>query len=206
AMHGAYVYVLDTHGQPAPVGLRGEIGIGGDGLARGYFSDAARTAERFVPNPFGKLPGGRIYRSGDLGRFIDDGNLECLGRLDRQVKVRGFRIELEEIEAALNGIPEVKDAAVSTFDLADGARSMAAYVVLQEGICDAPQLLRSALSEKLPPFMVPSRFVVLDELPLNSAGKGVRGSLAPVSVGRPPESTPGRGAGSGPEGGVDGVG
>jgi amino acid adenylation domain-containing protein/non-ribosomal peptide synthase protein (TIGR01720 family) len=181
-LSGSYAYTLDVHGHPVPVGLVGEICIGGDGVARGYFDDPAKTAERFVPDPFGKRSGCRVYRSGDLGRFTEDGNLECLGRLDRQVKVRGFRIELEEVEAALNRIPEVKSAAVSAPDEGNGARRLVAYVVLQEGVCDGVRLLRSALGDKLPPFMVPSHFVFLDELPTNAAGKVDRPSLPPVPV------------------------
>jgi amino acid adenylation domain-containing protein/non-ribosomal peptide synthase protein (TIGR01720 family) len=195
-LSGSCVYPLDVHGHPAPVGLLGEICIGGDGVARCYFNDSAKTAERFVPDPFSKRSGSRVYRTGDLGRFGRDGNLECVGRLDRQVKVRGFRIELEEVEAALNRIPEVKNAAVSAPDESNGARRLIAYVVLQEGVGDGARLLRSALGDKLPPFMMPSHFVFLDELPINSAGKLDRRSLPPLAVETAPVSSPESGDGS----------
>src|SRR5262249_49740087 len=105
-------YLLDRNQQPAPAGISGELYIGGDGLARGYFNRPELTAEKFIPNPFSAQPGARLYRTGDLGRYLPDGAIEFLGRLDHQVKIRGFRIELGEIEAALNRHPSVRESVV----------------------------------------------------------------------------------------------
>ena len=177
---GSYIYCFDWHGQPAPEGVLGEILIGGAGLAQGYLDDPAKTAERFVPDPFAKAHGGRVYRSGDLGRFIRTGDLECAGRLDNQVKIRGFRVEKEEVESALSRVPGVGQAVVTTVD-ADEAKKLAAYIVPKKQGADLdPQALRSALSGELPPFMIPSYFVFLDRLPANSAGKIDRRLLPPI--------------------------
>ncbi|HEX5760994.1 MAG TPA: amino acid adenylation domain-containing protein [Thermoanaerobaculia bacterium] len=164
-------YVVDRSGQPQPVGVPGELLIGGDGLARGYLRRPGRTAERFVPDPFGGA-GERLYRSGDLVRWRSDGRLEFLGRLDHQVKVRGFRIELGEVEAALAVQPGVERAAVvAKGDAAD--RRLVAYVV---GDAE-PARLREALHERLPEYMVPSVFVRLEALPLTPNGKVDRKAL-----------------------------
>lgn len=164
------IYVLDAQLQPAPIGITGEVYIGGDGVARGYCNHPEQTAERFVPNPFSVRPGARLYRTGDLARFLADGNIEYVGRNDFQVKVRGYRIELGEIELALAQHPDVKEAAV----LANEAR-LIAYVVLNE-VGTAKQL-REFLKERLPEYMVPSSFVLLDALPLTTTGKVDRKTL-----------------------------
>jgi amino acid adenylation domain-containing protein len=172
------VYLLDEYLQPIPVGLRGELYTGGEGLARGYLNRPELTAERFVPNPFGGAPGARLYRTGDLCRFRSDGQIEFLGRSDNQIKLRGFRIELGEIEAALARHEEVKEAvAVILKDETSGDKRLVAYVVAApEGGASGDEL-RGHLKEKLPDYMIPSAFVVLDALPLTANGKIDRAAL-----------------------------
>jgi natural product biosynthesis luciferase-like monooxygenase protein/amino acid adenylation domain-containing protein/FkbM family methyltransferase len=167
-------YVLDPQGQPAPIGVPGELYLSGDGLARGYLNQPALTAERFVPNPFGPA-GSRMYRTGDLARFRPDGELEFLGRADHQVKVRGFRIELGEIEAAIREQPSVHAAVVlvRTAPAADGLddQRIVAYVVARPGQQLDSAGLRRAIEGRLPAYMVPNSIVALDELPLTPNGK-----------------------------------
>jgi amino acid adenylation domain-containing protein len=164
------VYVLDGRMEPVPVGATGELYAGGDGLARGYLGSARLTAERFVPDPFGAEPGGRLYRTGDAVRYLRDGSIEYVGRADGQVKVRGFRIELGEIEAALSGHAGVRECAVSVWG--EGAeKSLVGYVVWREGGEVAAGEIREHLRERLPEYMVPNRFVTLERLPLTSGGK-----------------------------------
>jgi amino acid adenylation domain-containing protein len=172
------LYVLDKGFRPAPVGVAGELYIGGAGLARGYLGRPGLTAERFLPDPFGAEAGGRLYRTGDLARWRADGTLECLGRVDHQVKVRGFRIELGEIEATLAGHPEVREAAVSAFEDAGGETSLAAYVVARgdSGPIPAAELRRWLLAS-LPEYMVPSTYIPLGALPLTPNGKVDRNAL-----------------------------
>jgi amino acid adenylation domain-containing protein len=163
----ARVYVLDANRQPVPVGVPGELCVGGAGLARGYLHDQALTAERFVPDPF--VLGGRLFRTGDSGRWRADGTLEFLGRLDRQVKLRGYRIEPAEVEAALAAEPGVRECAVTL--LADaGEPRLAAYVVPRNGAISFDQL-RRGLERKLPRYAVPASFAVLSELPRTAGGK-----------------------------------
>ncbi|HYO62152.1 MAG TPA: amino acid adenylation domain-containing protein [Pyrinomonadaceae bacterium] len=177
------IYLLDRHLRPAPVGVAGELYIGGDGVARGYFGRPDLTAERFVPHPFSSEPGARLYRSGDLARYRADGVIEYLGRTDSQVKVRGYRIELGEIEAALNGQAGVRESAVTVHDDASGDRRLVAYVVGERGRRPDANEVRARLQTILPDYMVPSAFVVLDELPLTSNGKVDRKRLpAPDAV------------------------
>jgi amino acid adenylation domain-containing protein len=164
-------YVLDSHGQPAPIGVAGELCIGGMGLARGYHDRPDLTAERFIPCAFGKTPGERLYRTGDLVRYRGDGMVEYLGRIDHQVKVRGHRIELGEIEAALGAQEGVRDAVVVVRD-----EQLVAYVV-PRGTTPAVEALRKALAAKLPEYMVPSLFMFLEALPLTPNGKIDRRAL-----------------------------
>ena len=182
-IHNHRAYVLDAAQQPVPVGVVGELYLAGAGLARGYVGRPGLTAERFVPEPFGGVPGSRMYCTGDLARFRADGELECLGRIDRQVKIRGYRIELPEIEEQLRGHEAVRDAVVVDLEDAGGERWLAAYLVPAEkpdgadGEDRLQQELRGFLSASLPGYMVPAAFVLLDALPLNPAGKVDRKAL-----------------------------
>ncbi|HEX4960999.1 MAG TPA: amino acid adenylation domain-containing protein [Thermoanaerobaculia bacterium] len=166
------LHVLDRHLRPVPGGVTGELYVGGIGVGRGYTGDPARTAESFVPDPFGTAPeGSRLYRTGDLARFLVDGRLDLLGRIDHQVKVRGFRIELGEIEAALRQAPGVQQAVATVWPDAGGGSDLAAYVVLDgAGTMDGTELRRH-LRERLPEYMVPPAIVILESLPLSRNGK-----------------------------------
>jgi amino acid adenylation domain-containing protein len=176
------VYVLDRHRQPVPVGVPGELYIGGAGLARGYLHDAELTAERFLPDPFRAGGGARLYRTGDRCRWLDDGSLEFLGRVDQQVKVRGFRIEVAEVEAGLATAPAVREAAVAVLQDA-GEQRMVAYVVAQDAAAPpSAEALRRHLQERLPEYMLPSSYVLLPELPRTATNKLDRRALpAPLS-------------------------
>ncbi|MEU6589843.1 non-ribosomal peptide synthase/polyketide synthase [Streptomyces sp. NPDC046881] len=169
-------YVLDHALRPQPVGVTGELYLGGGGLARGYLNRAGLTAARFVADPFG-APGERMYRTGDLVRRRADGVLEYVGRIDQQVKVRGFRIELGEVEEALRRCAGVAEAAAATTTDSDGHRRLAGYVVPVAGERVEPEAVRRELGRTLPASMVPSAVVVLDALPLNPNGKLDRGRL-----------------------------
>ncbi|MBJ6641532.1 AMP-binding protein [Streptomyces sp. DHE7-1] len=168
-------YVLDGRLRPQPVGVTGELYLGGGGLARGYLNRPGLTAARFVADPFG-APGERMYRTGDLVRRRPDGGLEYVGRIDQQVKVRGFRIELGEVEEALRGCSGVAEAA-AVATATDGHRRLVGYVVPAAGERTEPEALRRELGRTLPDYMVPSTVVVLDALPLNPNGKLDRGRL-----------------------------
>ncbi|HEX5869382.1 MAG TPA: amino acid adenylation domain-containing protein, partial [Longimicrobium sp.] len=181
AVANSHAYVLDERMNPVPVGVPGELFVDGHGLARGYLRRPALTAERFVPDPFG-APGSRVYRTGDRARWLPDGILEFQGRADQQVKVRGFRIEPGEIEAALLAEPGVRDAVVVVRTDASGERALAAYVVGRAGEAVDAEGLRRRLGERLPAYMVPAFIVPMDALPLAPGGKLDRRALPePVS-------------------------
>jgi amino acid adenylation domain-containing protein len=168
------VYVLDPHLQPQPVGIPGELCIGGQGISRGYLNRPELTAERFVEDPF--VPGGRMYRTGDLARWLPDGTVEFVGRRDRQLKIRGFRVEPGEIESVLERHPAVRAAAVVDYEVEPGDVRLVAYLEAGEREPD-PGDVRSFVSEHVPGYMIPSSFVVLERLPLNPNGKVDRRAL-----------------------------
>src|ERR1700722_6429379 len=173
------IYILDRYRQPVPIGVAGELYIGGAGVARGYLKRAELTAERFLADPFGSAPEGRMYRTGDLARYRSDGNIEFLGRNDFQVKIRGFRIELGEIEARLCEHEDVREAVVIARAEEGEDKRLVAYVTLRESgsSSDLAQGLRAHLAALLPDYMVPSAFVVLERLPLTANGKLDRKAL-----------------------------
>ena len=170
------LYVLDRAMEPVPIGVAGEIYVGGAGLARGYLDRPDLTAERFLPDPFAAQPGRRLYRTGDLARRLADGDVEYLGRADHQVKLRGYRIELGEIEAALRGLPGVSDVAVDLRQAGSGDARLVAYLVFT-GARLTPAEMRAALRQGLPEYMVPAAFVPLAVLPLTPTGKLDRRAL-----------------------------
>jgi amino acid adenylation domain-containing protein len=163
------IYVLDQRLEPAPVGVAGELCIGGAGLAQGYWNQPEQTADRFIPHPFSKEPGARLYRTGDLARFLPDGNIEFMGRIDHQVKIRGFRVEPAEIEAMVKQYPSVKQNVVLPYEDQSGEKRLAAYVVAEKPI--KAEDLRAFLLQQLPEYMVPSAFLMLDSIPLTANGK-----------------------------------
>jgi len=173
-IHNIQLYVLDRHLMPVPVGVAGELHIGGIGVARGYLGRPGLTAERFMPNPFNA--GERLYRTGDLARWRSDGALDYLGRIDTQVKIRGFRIELGEIEAALLAHPDVEQAAVVVRE-DTGERRLVGYVAMRGAVQADTEALRRHLQHSLPDHMVPSAIVLLDQLPLSANGKLDRNAL-----------------------------
>jgi amino acid adenylation domain-containing protein len=171
------IYLLDQHLQPVPVGIPGELHIGGVGLARGYLNRPELTDEKFIPNPFSDDLGARLYKTGDLARYCPDGNIEFLGRIDHQVKLRGFRIELEEIEAVLRQHPTVREVVVLAREDEPGNKRLVAYVVPRQTPAPSITELRDRLKAQLPEYMVPSAFVLLDALPLTPNGKVDRRAL-----------------------------
>jgi len=173
-------YVLDRRLRPVPVGMRGELYIGGMGLSRGYLNRPALTADRFIPDPFGAVPGGRLYRTGDQVQYLPNGNLQYLGRIDQQVKIRGFRVEPSEIEVALSRHPAVNDVAVVIRDAADGSgdKRLVAHVVTSQTEPPSSHELRHFLHQHLPTYMVPSSYVLMDALPVTPSGKIDRQLLA----------------------------
>ena len=170
-------YVFDGKQQPMPIGVPGELYIGGDGVARGYFKNAQMTAERFIPNPLTQNNGDRLYKTGDLVRYRTDGKLQFLGRLDNQVKIRGFRIELGEIESVLARNPDIRECVVAAQEDEPGTNRLVAYCVPQESRACSSEDLRSWVSSSLPDYMVPSVFVSLPSLPRTPNGKVDRKAL-----------------------------
>jgi acyl carrier protein len=170
------VYVLDREMQPVPVGVEGELYVGGRGLARGYWRREQLTAEKFVPHPYSREGGERLYRTGDRVRWRSDGELEFLGRLDEQVKLRGYRIELGEVEAVLSEQAGVRQAVVVLREDEPEDKRLVAYVVCADEAVKVEEL-RDRLKERLPVYMIPSHFVVMESLPLTANGKLDRKAL-----------------------------
>jgi amino acid adenylation domain-containing protein len=171
------IYILDHYLKPVPIGVPGELHIGGDGLARGYLNRPELTEEKFIRHPFSADPDARLYKTGDLARYLSDGNIEYLGRLDHQVKLRGFRIELGEIESMLSQHPGVSATVVMVREDEPGDRRLVAYIVSNPDSIPNANELRNFLKSKLPDYMVPSAYVFLDALPLTPNGKVDRKAL-----------------------------
>jgi fengycin family lipopeptide synthetase B len=173
------LYLLDPYLQPVPIGVPGEIYVGGIGLARDYLNQPERTAEKFVRDPFSSRPGARLYRTGDLGRYLPDGNLEFITRADEQLKIRGYRIEPGEVEKALTQHPEILESLVTGWTDPAGRRRLVAYLVARSQPAPSPGLLRDFLKQYLPDYMLPGAFVFLQRIPLTVLGKADRQALPP---------------------------
>ncbi|HEX6717639.1 MAG TPA: amino acid adenylation domain-containing protein [Pyrinomonadaceae bacterium] len=171
----SHAYVLDQQLQPVPVGVTGELYLGGAGLARGYLDRPALTAEKFIPDPFGT--GARLYRTGDLARYLPDGNIEYMGRMDHQVKIRGYRVELGEVEARLAQHSAVRESVVMVREDEQRGPRLVAYVVAAEGKSVSASQLREYLRRGLPAYMIPAQFVMIERIPLTSNGKLDRSAL-----------------------------
>ncbi|MGH7830815.1 MAG: amino acid adenylation domain-containing protein, partial [Candidatus Binatia bacterium] len=184
------IYLLDRHLHPVPIGVAGEIHIGGAGLARGYLNRPDLTAEKFIPNPFSTEPGARLYKTGDRARYLPDGNIEFLGRIDSQVKVRGFRIELGEIETLLADHPGARQSVAIVREDEPGQKRLVAYLVAKREFALTTSDLRGYLKDKLPEYMIPSAFVMLDALPLTPNGKVDRKALPAPDHSRPEQENP----------------
>ena len=179
------VYILDPYLNPVPIGVAGELHVGGDGLARGYLNLSELTAEKFVKHPFSNDPHARLYKTGDRARYLPDGNIEFLGRIDNQVKLRGYRIELGEIETVLNQNPAIRDAVVTLREDSPGDKRLIAHVVTHQQSSPTNNELKNYLREKLPEYMVPSAFLFLESLPLTPNGKVDRKALPGPDHSRP---------------------
>jgi natural product biosynthesis luciferase-like monooxygenase protein/amino acid adenylation domain-containing protein len=184
AVGNTQIYILDEELLQVPIGMAGEVCVGGVGVGRGYLIDPEKTSLTFVPNPYATEPGERLYRTADLGRQLPDGMIEFLGRIDHQVKIRGYRIEPGEIEAHLAQHPALKEATVVGREVEPGVKRLIAYVVPREAEGISTRELRAFLEDRLPQYMVPSAFVTLDELPLTATGKIDRKSLPLPSLER----------------------
>jgi amino acid adenylation domain-containing protein len=182
AINNTQLYVVDRELQPVPIGVPGELHLGGDAVGRGYLNRPDLTAEKFIPNPFSVDAGARLYRTGDLVRYLPSGDIDFLGRTDHQVKIRGYRIEPGEIEFILLSHLDVIEAIVVTLNEKNGDQRLAAYIVARQGVALNISQLRNYLGEKLPQYMVPSAFVLLDELPLTPHGKVDRKALPVPAV------------------------
>jgi amino acid adenylation domain-containing protein len=176
------VYVLDHDHQPVPIGIPGELYLGGVGLARGYWNNPVLTAKSFIPDPFARAGGERLYRTGDVARWLSNGVLEFLGRADHQVKIRGYRVELGEIEATIESHSSVSEAAVAVKHSSQNEIQLTAYVVAKNRAALIPEDIRQWLAERLPAPMIPARIAFLDHLPLNQNGKIDRHALASMQV------------------------
>jgi amino acid adenylation domain-containing protein/non-ribosomal peptide synthase protein (TIGR01720 family) len=176
------VYVLDPHLNPVPVEISGDLFIAGDGLERCYLNSPALTADRLIPEPFSGQRGGRLYRTGDLAKFLPDGNIDFVARRDNQIKIRGFRVELEEVQIALSGYPTLKDCAVIARGTGSADKRLVAFVVNSTGTAVAPSQLRDYLKKTLPEYMTPAEYVFLDALPLTENGKVDRRKLRAKDV------------------------
>jgi amino acid adenylation domain-containing protein len=185
AITNADIYILDENLQPTPTAESGELHIGGIGLARGYLNRPELTDEKFIPHPLSPEPAAKLYKTGDLARFLPDGNIEFLGRIDHQVKIRGFRIELGEIEATLRQLPNIREVVVMARQDTLGEKRLVAYVVPQLGQTIKINEIRSYLQQKLAEYMVPAIFVILETLPLNPNGKVDRNALPIPDQNRP---------------------
>jgi amino acid adenylation domain-containing protein len=174
------IYILDTHAQPVPIGVPGELYIGGHPLARGYLKRPDLTAEKFVPDPFASVADARMYRSGDLARWLPNGDIEFLGRADHQVKIRGFRVEPGEIEAVLHEHPSVRQAVVVVRESRAGDKRLVAFIVPDQEQPPTASQLRVFLQPKLPDYMIPAAFVPLPSLPLTPSGKTDRQALPEI--------------------------
>jgi hypothetical protein len=174
-IQNSQIYLLDEQQMPVPVGVSGEMYIGGDGLARGYRGQPELTAQKFVDSPF--AAGERLYRTGDLARYLPDGNIEFIGRIDHQVKLRGFRIELNEINEALIDQSQVKESLVLLREDKPGDKHIVAYLVLDADEIEALSQIKAALKRRLPDYMLPSAYLLLNKLPLTPNGKVDRKAL-----------------------------
>ncbi len=178
------IYLVDSNLQPTPIGAPGEIFIGGEGIARGYLNRADLTAEKFIPDNFGAEAGWRLYRTGDSARYLDDGIIEYIGRMDFQLKVRGFRIEAEEVETVLAGHPVVAESVVVAREESPGEKRLVAYVIYHKDRKPTTKEMRGFLKDKLPEYMIPSCFVAMEKLPLTPNGKIDRRALPAPADGK----------------------
>ncbi|MEK9135921.1 MAG: non-ribosomal peptide synthetase, partial [Bacteroidota bacterium] len=184
------VYILDAFLNPVPIGVQGELHIAGAGLARGYLNRPDLTADRFIPNPFNNTPGDRLYKTGDLARYLPDGKVEFIGRMDEQTKLRGFRIELGEVEMRLRQYEGIADAVALVREDAPGDQRLVAYYRTNTGEALSTQGLRVFMQKSLPHYMIPSHFMHVDAFPLTSSGKVNRASLPRPETRRPTLAQP----------------
>jgi acyl-coenzyme A synthetase/AMP-(fatty) acid ligase/acyl carrier protein len=184
-VRNVHAYILDTNLQPVPIGVPGELHLGGAGLARGYFNAPDITSQKFIPHPFSSDPQARLYKTGDLARYVQDGNIEFLGRVDHQVKIRGFRIELGEVESALSRHPAIRENVVVAREDEMGRKSLVAYFTVNPGVDASVSELRQFIKQNLPDYMMPASFVLLDQFPMTPNGKLDRKALPAPDQSRP---------------------